>query len=541
MAQWQTNGADPRLTGFAGQRGGVVPPPASSGWGGWQPIPTLTVRNSTCQLEGVDPQVQWWLRDQLVVLTESAQMQAEGWSPPETGELDQAWDGKIRLYEVQPGGESGKFSCGLLEHVKELLATLGIRQTGQPGALEIHDQRTRPESGVPETDRSGVPLRQYQIEAVDAAERVGRGVWKMPPRAGKTRCGVEFVRRVALPTVWLAPTKGIVAQTVRVFDAHLGKNYAVAHVGSNWTDVADKHVVVVTYDTARSLPAAFWKTRQVLMVDEVHHAAAAGFKVINRLIDHIFYRVGMSGTFFRSNGDDLAMHSFLSGVLYEVTPRFLVENGYLVPASVAMVPVPATTKIRTANHHDTIAKGIVGHEFRQAASAWAAQVFASRGKKVVVLVAQKPQGDDLVKRIRELLPNKVKGTEFNRVEFVSTNRTTAVCERILKAFTTSDEVQVLIGTSMVGEGTDLPPADCLVYAYGGKAEVGHRQAAYRVCTAAHGKRRAFIVDFADRHHRTLIEHSVDRLDHYLDEETFSTTVLDRLDYLPGWLDHAAAL
>jgi len=82
---------------------------------------------------------------------------------------------------------------------------------------------------------------------------------------------------------------------------------------------------------------------------------------------------------------------------------------------------------------------------------------------------------------------------------------------------------------------ELPSADALVYARGEKAEVTLTQNAYRVCTATPGKKQAIIVDFADRHNKKLMNHSLERLGIYYAEPTFSVDVLQHPNEFGGWL------
>jgi superfamily II DNA or RNA helicase len=78
------------------------------------------------------------------------------------------------------------------------------------------------------------------------------------------------------------------------------------------------------------------------------------------------------------------------------------------------------------------------------------------------------------------------------------------------------ELRCVIGSPVVGEGLDCPAADALVYAKGGKARVTHTQDIFRVLTGYPGKREALIIDFCDRHNRTLLEHSIERMKNYVE-------------------------
>ena len=156
------------------------------------------------------------------------------------------------------------------------------------------------------------------------------------------------------------------------------------------------------------------------------------------------------------------------------------------------------------------------------------------GKKVLILVGTKAHGRLLCRDLRRFI-SAPKGCQFGAVEFVSTDVDRSRQAKVLDSFLEDQEVRVLIGTSLLGEGVDLPSADALVYARGGAAEVTLVQNAYRVGTAVPGKEAAIIVDFGDRHHRKLMEHSLERLKTYHAESTFSVEVLKNLDEFTPWL------
>lgn len=284
-----------------------------------------------------------------------------------------------------------------------------------------------------------------------------------------------------------------------------------------------------------------------LEVEDAHNYFAEGVKVSNsaaktyrqvfKLCDHIYYRYGMTGTHYRSGADALEMHGLISEVIHRVDTRDLLRRGHLVPTHVAFIPVPAHPKLRGVpkqfqGGHGTY--GIHEHDVRNGMVASAAFSLAEDGRKVLILVGTKKQGRIVRDILRAWLP-RAATAEFQPVEFVSTDIDRGTQRRILDSYLTSDEVRILLGTTLLGEGVDLPAVDALVYARGEQAEVSLKQAAYRVCTAVEGKRSAVIVDFADRHHRKLREHSHARLDVYLKEPIFSVSVLgDGKDFGP-WL------
>lgn len=491
----------------------------------------LEVGNSRTMVYSAKPNELWHLDLELKYPTEYASDNPNGCRIPRE-ERDSSWDGWIHLLH-KPSMSAIWFPTGLLPRVLRISRKMGF-------AVEVHDRRMRPVEGFPEFTTDPIIDRDYQLAAADAAIKIGRGVLDMPPRSGKTRVGCEIHRRLALPSLWIAPTDRIVRQTQEVLEGFFGTNYAEHLVGTkNSGAAANRPVVVCTAATAARLGPDFYKTREVLIIDEFHHAAAKTYRQdIFHKCGHIYYRFGMTGTFYRSGQDAMAMHALLSTVIYKVTPKELLGRGFLVPTKVCFLPVLAP-RLRNLpgnmfiNSHGKY--GIQDHEHRNQMVTMTAVTLYQTGRRVMILVGTKIHGRILAQKIGDLVPAAPVGCRFKSVEFISTDTDRKIQGEIIESFLEGREVKVLIGTSLLGEGVDLPSADALVYARGEKAKVSLVQNAYRVCTALPGKREAIIVDFADRHNKYLMRHSLDRLGTYYEEPTFSVEVLDHPNDFQGWL------
>jgi len=458
------------------------------------------------------------------------------WQRFNNNSLEVGWDGWIRLLRT-PKTKYPYFPTGLVPRLTRICKKLGYE-------VHIEDRRQRPQEGFPEHSKNGVIVdRDYQLEAVKSAVKLGRGVLDMPPRSGKTRTMIEIHRQFSLPTLWIAPTVRIVDQTAKVITEFFGKNY-VANVGDKLglEVLKNSRIVICTASAAIKLSEEIYATREMLIVDEWHHGAAKTYtKDVFPKCDHIYFRFGMTGTHFRSGEDALAMHGLLSDVIYKVSTPFLLQRGFLVPTKVAFIPMPAYPKVRGvgktfASGHGK--HGIHVHKGRNQLVTHAAFYLNKMGRKVLILVGTKAQGYMIQKMLSQFILNDTgnSGYEFQPVEFLSTDVPRHKQARILDSYLSNQEVQVLIGTSLLGEGVDLPYVDALVYARGEKAEVSLRQNWFRVCTAIEGKRNAIIVDFADRHNRNLLKHSHDRLDAYYTEPIFSTTILQDVNGFVPWIE-----
>jgi superfamily II DNA or RNA helicase len=456
---------------------------------------------------------------------------------------EKAWDGWIRFLH-RPKTIPPWLPSGLRD-----VAMWTLHEAQVP--FEVRDLRAplEPYPEFAERYPKPIPLRDYQEAAVEALTASPDGVAEMPPRAGKTRTAFEMVRRLGLPTVWVAPSTSIVDQTVKAARAFFEDYDAVQVTSGNQTEVTNALLTVTTAAGCFTLKDPFWKSRHVLVCDEAHHyLAQKGWgSHLNDKCSHISHRKGLSGTFFRSSGDDMAMHAFLSRVLFRVDSKFLEERGHLVPCystfvriSGPKVRVPKKAGVRGffgPAGHGTL--GIVKHDFRNDAVASIAKHLSNSGRTVLVLVGAKKQGYAIAERLAPMFPSKAPNQTVSPVEFVSTDRPKHHIREVLDSFREHGNVRVLIGTSMVGEGTDLPPADALVYAAGGKAAVTLTQAWYRVLTQTGTKKYAVVVDFADCHHRKLKEHSQQRWHTMSTDPIFRMSYCDDLHQFHDWCQHLA--
>jgi superfamily II DNA or RNA helicase len=463
------------------------------------PMVHLLVENSHAQVVGLPPTILDLIRHDLSYVPRAAYT-------PKPGDLP----GLMYLCS-----QLGSFPAGLTTMVERLLKKYRVEYT-------VEDRRERPFEDLPL--HSGIKLRSYQTPLVDAALNLGRGVVVASPRSGKTTMLGAVIDQNPLPTLWTAPTRAIVRQTVaslrRLLKLGPG-NDGVMEVLGGWPssmkgqrEANGARVVVTTVASAVKFPESFWRTRKQLIYDEFHHAGADNGDIINNLAAPIFHRYGMTGTHFRSYEEtEIRMHALIADVVGRVGVTELIQGGWLVPADIVFLPIVAP-EIPEVSGDEAYARGIKYHEARNACSAWAATTLAAGGRRVIVLVKHVDHGEILA----GLIPGSV---------FVKGEDGDGVDENIGRF--NRGEIRILIGTSVLGEGIDLPAADALVYAKGGSASVTFTQDYFRVLTGAEGKYPAVIVDFADRHNAFLMHQSAIRGKLYSKEQCFRVHVANTED------------
>ena len=417
------------------------------------------------------------------------------------------WDGWVRVLE-----SDGTFPTGLLDHVKR---ALDLRAGGI--VADIEDTRIVPPRGEPWQD---IDLYDYQREAVEAFIAAGRGVVNLPPRSGKTRIAVAVAAALGVPTLYIAPTVGVVEQTAKVFSTLLPDKATIAlHSGlspsaKNHRKLLAADIIVSTPQTSLKIPNPH--TRLLLIIDEFHHAAAKTWKQASAAVSSAYWRLGLTGTHFRADGKDLEMAGVLGRAIYTRSVGEMVALGRLVPAKIAMLRVAGNLK---ATGYDIYKQGVTEHDRRNKALAHAANLLILDCRRVLVLTKE----IEHAQRLSRLIPGSeaVDGRDNDRV----TAMLTALGDGSVKA---------VVGTSVIGEGRDVPAADALVYASGGQSKVKVVQDYFRALTASEGKQTAIVVDIADSHHPTLLDHAARRLQHYRGETAFDADVIEVSDFA-RWL------
>lgn len=405
--------------------------------------------------------------------------------------------GEVFTHEGIPWGSlvriDNRVPAGLTPYVLAL-----ARHHGVP--CDYRDIRVRPEDMIPWWSLRA-PWRPYQDEVHKRIIEYAAGVIDAPPRSGKTLMAARAIDTFAHNTIYVAPSVQIVRQTYEVFCKVWGEDFVARLDGEATPKQRDveKPIVVATAASAVRQDAEWWKTRRVLVIDEFHHAAAETYHRINELAVEAYYRLMFTGTHFRTAGDDLAMAAVCSQVLRKIEISELVNGGFIAPPRIVFAKtghlgdnVPPGTP-----WEDAYNEGIVRHMGRNTRVAQIANAIGNQnGIPTIVLVKRREHADLLGEMIPESVV--VKGGEG------------ALTSAAVKRFA-DGQGYVLIGTSVIGEGVDLPRASALVYAAGGDASVQMMQSYFRPLTAREGKSVGLIYDFDDMHGTdTLKRHAAQR-------------------------------
>ena len=184
-------------------------------------------------------------------------------------------------------------------------------------------------------ERAGVILRPYQEEAYQAwVERGRRGVVVAPTGTGKTVIAAHAIRASGLPTLVVVPTKRILKTWVTAL-ARFGLR-ATAFYGRK---KSPSPLTISIYNSVVRHPEIVDRFGMVVL-DEVHHAAAEVFRKILDLIEGRAV-MALTATLKRGDGRHTEIVARLP-VVYALDLKTAMERGYVAPIEIVPVPAPLT-------------------------------------------------------------------------------------------------------------------------------------------------------------------------------------------------------
>jgi len=383
---------------------------------------------------------------------------------------------------------NGEFPTGLLPKVLKLLEYCKLQ-------FVIEDTRVKPEKGKLKfiLRESFPPMRYYQRTGSRLAVTHGRGILVKPTGTGKSLTMARMIWEMGVKCLVITPSKAISDSMLHTLVKHFGKG-RVSKLNSKSEKIND--INVCNIQSLIKIKPEILEGIDAVFIDEFHHAAAETYQEVNlNHLKNVYYRIGLTATNFRNDGSDMSLEAVLSEVLYEYTIEQALKDGFLVKPEFR---VEKTHTGDNGSYQKDYKFGIVNNKSRNAKIA---EVVNRHPKdSIIILVQQIPHGETL----KAMIP----GSEFIHGEEKDSER-----NRLLEDFRLG-KITRLIGTSVIGEGVDLPIANMLIMAGGGKAKSQIMQNIGRVLRPFKNKDKAIVYDFTDDGSKYLSEHAALRRELY---------------------------
>lgn len=246
---------------------------------------------------------------------------------------------------------------------------------------------------------------------------------------------------------------------------------------------------------------------ELVIVEEAHEVSGDGFYKVMAACKNAHYRMALTATPFMKDDEEANMRLLAScgPVAIKITEKMLIDRGILARPYFKYLAMSEAHKpkklFRSTSWQLAYDVGIVNNEMRN--KQICAEILRGRkyGLNAMVLVQHKAHGEVLLKMLA--------GAGL-RVAFIYGEDNQKARAEHLKALG-AGQLDVLIGSTIMDVGVDVPSVGMIVLAGGGKAEVATRQ---RIGRGLREKKRgpnvALIIDAADDFNIHLKGHYLQR-------------------------------
>mgnify|MGYP000346593941 CR=1 FL=1 len=386
------------------------------------------------------------------------------------------------------------------------------------------------EWGIPYTKPDGTPgrkLSKFTVGMVQTlAQRLEIKTVDAEMKALQARRANEVSKKIEAERTKLKKAKVSIVQIgerLLAYASELEKAYpSAAEDKAKITAKVEKHerLRLATID----ILAKF----ELVIVEEAHEVSSDSFYIVMAACRNAHYRMALTGTPFMKDDEEANMRLLAScgPVAIKITEKMLIDRGILARPYFKYINLPEAHKpkalYRSTPWQKAYEVGVVGNEYRN--KAFCAEILRARsyGLNSMVLVQHKAHGE-LLKGMLQRAGLKV---EFIYGEDNQSARSVAL------AALGNGGLDVLIGSTIMDVGVDVPSVGMIVLAGGGKTEVATRQRIGRGLREKKGggPNVAFIVDAADDHNNHIKGHYLQRRGIVKSTPGFAENVVEDFDF-----------
>jgi superfamily II DNA or RNA helicase len=328
------------------------------------------------------------------------------------------------------------------------------------------------------------PYQQKACSKIVEGKIPNRATLVMATGAGKTILSAAIISRLQVPTIFYTYSLDLLEQTAQVYEKALGVK--IGKVGGRYFSIED--ITVATVQTVynclnktdkRAVKLLdYLNTVEAQFVDEGHMLGADTIYAVSAFADP-YYSYALTATPFREDGKEIFIEAATGPIIELISEEELVRGGYILPVRVEIYPIKHyPTKVK--KYQTLYEREIVDHWERTRSIVKAAKKYAD--KQVIVLVKDIFHGNKL--------------SELLRAPFIHGSTSTEERTQALQKFK-EKKINLLIASSILKQGVDIPEAEVLILAHGGASLVELMQKIGRVRRPSQDKTVGIIVDFYD--------------------------------------------
>ncbi len=281
---------------------------------------------------------------------------------------------------------------------------------------------------------------------------------------------------------------------------------------------------IAKHNKRREETIKFLRSVEFLILEEAHEAGSDEYYNVCMACKNAYYRLALTGTAFKRADEESNMRLMaVSGpVGITVSEKQLIDLGVLATPYFEYVKLPKPPKLfKTTGWARAYTVGVTENEYRNKQIIGKCQMMKDFGLTSMVLVLRKEHGKALK------LAMKKKGL---RVSFIDGDASQAERKAALQKLA-KNEIDVLIGTTILDVGVDVPSVGAIILGGGGKAEIALRQ---RIGRGLRAKKApmpnvCFVFDFHDRYNEHLTKHGAARRRIVMETPGFVENIVEKIN------------
>ena len=270
-------------------------------------------------------------------------------------------------------------------------------------------------------------------------------------------------------------------------------------------EVEDNHNFIVNCHHSK-------KNRSGTIVHNCHLAAAETLAYVNLdITSNAPYRFYVSATQLRHDGKDLLLKAITGPIVLEKNYKELAQGGYLTKLIVKTIDVQTFSSIQKSDpNENTRIHFFYNNEINRRA-AELANMFVDNGKPTLILVKEIEQAHYLMPYLKHQFGfahgGNLNSEQKKKLPKEYHNSDTKDLVNQIK----NNTLKLLIGTSAISMGTDIPNIEAIINLRGGCSPIDVRQSIGRGSRNSKGKEGCIIIDFNVINNRICNNHFKQRL------------------------------
>jgi len=374
----------------------------------------------------------------------------------------------------------------------------------------------------------GYGLRDYQKEAEKQVLESQNCIVRIATGGGKTAIMASLAGKLhGYNQIVFVRRQMLLAQTIEVFKRELG--IEIGQLGAGVVDIKPLTIAMIptvarAIDDKWSFQAEndddeddstklnekqreeirkYLSSCESITIDECHCLGADTAQLVSNYAANARYRIGLSGSPWRDDGKDILLSAVTGPRVVDIDASFLIERGFLVAPHIYFFETPPTRipLFQQGKYQDVYKEFMVENQSRNQLILDKTIEAYNRFEKVLILVQQVEHGKILQKALEE---------DGVWVDYLSGKNTAVTRKEVINQFRQRSR-SVLIGSSILNEGVDLPEITVLINAAGGKSSVQYYQKIGRALRLCDDKNRAIVIDFLDQGIRFMDKHARARI------------------------------